>query len=331
VSSIATVVPVIWCEYAWQPRVHVRVRDECGRAELLLRLDARQHVPTVRPGPTPFSPDSRFNPYPSNLMNHSPVRFQPRRGAFTIIELLVVISIIAILAALLLPAIAGGTQKARVRKSEMELSQIVQAIHSYYTTYSRYPVSKEAADAVVANNANEDFTFGTTGVANYAGAPIINDPNKVPYNTNNCEPVAILMDMLTYPNGQITVNTNHVKNPQQQKFLQAKPSGEITRPGVGPDGVYRDPWGNPYIISVDLNYDDKCWDAIYRSKGVSQKSNNDPAGINGLVNATDPKGNGEHFAFNGGVMAWSFGPNGKWDPAVKANESPNQDNVVSWK
>ena len=263
-------------------------------------------------------------------MNHSPVRIQPRRAAFTIIELLVVISIIAILAALLLPAIAGGTQKARVRKCEMELGQLVQAIQSYYTTYSRYPVSKDAADAVVRGTVNEDFTFGTTGVANYAGPPIVNGPTVL-YNANNSEVVAILMDMLSYPNGQPTVNTNHVKNPQQQKFLPAKPTGEITRPGVGPDGVYRDPWGNPYIISVDLNYDDKCWDVVFRLRAVSQKANNEPAGINGLVNATDPKGNGDHFAFNGGVMAWSFGPNGKWDPAVKAIESPNQDNVVSWK
>jgi hypothetical protein len=35
------------------------------------------------------------------------------------------------------------------------------------------------------------------------------------------------------------------------------------RPGVGTDLVYRDPWGNPYIITLDLNYDEKARDACY--------------------------------------------------------------------
>ena len=46
-------------------------------------------------------------------------------------------------------------------------------------------------------------------------------------------------------------------------------AGNTTSPGVGPDGVYRDPWGNPYIITIDLNYDDKARDAFYRNPTVS--------------------------------------------------------------
>jgi hypothetical protein len=40
-------------------------------------------------------------------------------------------------------------------------------------------------------------------------------------------------------------------------------SGDTNSPGVGTDLVYRDPWGNPYIITMDLNYDEMCKDAFY--------------------------------------------------------------------
>jgi hypothetical protein len=93
--------------------------------------------------------------------------------------------------------------------------------------------------------------------------------------------------------------------------------------GVGPNGVYRDPWGNPYIISLDLNYDDKVRDAFYGTD-VSQDPANANLGLNGLVKE------GTDFIFNGRVMIWSFGPDGKAALNAKANTGVNQDNILSW-
>ncbi len=45
--------------------------------------------------------------------------------------------------------------------------------------------------------------------------------------------------------------------------------GGKPQPGVDNDLVYRDPWGNPYIISMDLNYDDQTKDAFYGLDKVS--------------------------------------------------------------
>jgi prepilin-type N-terminal cleavage/methylation domain-containing protein len=274
-------------------------------------------------------------------MKNSASGSHPVREAFTLIEMLVVISIIAILAALLLPALAGGSKNAKIKKAQIEMSQIVQAIQSYYQTYSRYPVSSNAMWVATLNN--DDITYGGTFFppnVSVAGPITIQSPGVL---LTNDEVIAVLMDLERYPNknGDPTINLGHVKNPQGIKFLSAKMTDNPKLSGVGPDGVYRDPWGNPYIISMDANYDDKCRDAVYRLQKVSQQSG--ASGFNGLFNSTDkdatgtPTGVGDHFEFNGGVMVWSFGPDGKFnlttDPNVPtiANLSPNLDNVISWK
>jgi hypothetical protein len=42
------------------------------------------------------------------------------------------------------------------------------------------------------------------------------------------------------------------------RLLNATLASDTSSPGVGHAGVYSDLWGNPYIITVDLNNDNKC-------------------------------------------------------------------------
>jgi prepilin-type N-terminal cleavage/methylation domain-containing protein len=246
----------------------------------------------------------------------------PRSGigfsAFTLIELLVVIAIIAILAALLLPGLAGQQNIRKIAQAKMEMSAILTSISSYESIYSRMPVSSTAMDRAL--RSGDDATFG---------GPLLNlalGPGS--WIAENNETIAILMDVETYRNGTATINQGHVKNPQQTPFLTAK-AGNIDAPGVGPDGVYRDPWGNPYIITMDLNNDGKCRDAFYRRSTVSL--NNGQTGHYGLFNPVDPAGTGDNFVLHGTVMIWSAGPDRAIDPAKPANEKVNKDNVLSWK
>ena len=61
------------------------------------------------------------------------------RGAFTLIEMLVVIAIIAILAAMLFPLAAGVKKQQKIRTAKTELTQIEAAIQNYKTTKGFYP------------------------------------------------------------------------------------------------------------------------------------------------------------------------------------------------
>jgi prepilin-type N-terminal cleavage/methylation domain-containing protein len=258
-----------------------------------------------------------------------PIMLKTKRAdfAFTLIELLTVIAIIAILAAMLLPALVAAKNAAKKAKARTEIAALVTAIEGYDSDYGRFPVSK----AVQAAAGTNDFTYG--GIYKIPGGGTWPNPVPANYQTNNSEVIAILMDITNYPGtninqpGGATANTNHIKNPQQIKYLNAAMVSDPTLPGVGPDLVYRDPWGNPYLITMDLTYDEQCKDAFYSLDAVSghnQTATN--PGANGLTTDGTPN----NFQYRGKVMVWSAGSDGKLDPSDPATDWENRNNVLSW-
>ena len=62
-----------------------------------------------------------------------------RNQAFTLTELLLVVAILAIMAALVLPRFAGSTEKARIAAAKTQIANFSTALNRYETDTGNYP------------------------------------------------------------------------------------------------------------------------------------------------------------------------------------------------
>jgi general secretion pathway protein G len=73
----------------------------------------------------------------------------------TLIEILVVIAILGVLAALIVPRVVGRTDEARAVAAKQDIATILQALRMYRLDNDRYPSSAQGLDALVVRPPSE--------------------------------------------------------------------------------------------------------------------------------------------------------------------------------
>jgi general secretion pathway protein G len=78
----------------------------------------------------------------------------PRRGGFSLIELLLVLVILAILAAVVVPKFTGRSEQARQTAAKHDISSLSTALRTYEIDNGRFPDNEQGLAALVAAPAN---------------------------------------------------------------------------------------------------------------------------------------------------------------------------------
>ncbi len=76
-------------------------------------------------------------------------KFSRRSGGFTLIEVMVVVVILAILAAIVVPRVMSAPEKARVTRAHADIQSIVSALNMYKLDNYTYPTTDQGLQALV--------------------------------------------------------------------------------------------------------------------------------------------------------------------------------------
>lgn len=179
-----------------------------------------------------------------NPANHPAMKIRSNRRAsrgFTLVELLVVISIIVVLAALSFGAAQVAIKKANTLKTRTSATNIASAVDSYYQEYSKLPVIGGETDEIrTEGEAGIEFLTVLLGKEDDTGE--MQNPRKLPF---------------------LTVETGKNKNKGGLVYSNGGAGGQI-------EGLY-DAWGQPFYIKMDTEYEDEILDPITQGNVVRNK------------------------------------------------------------
>ena len=143
-----------------------------------------------------------------------------RRGAFTIIELLVVLTIILVLAGLLLAGIMAANRAVSRARCQTEITNMMMALQEYFNQFSDYPPggTDSQDDGNLDNNPGDDLGAGK--------------PN--PGTDVRLLQLCTIITKLSIENNSRTVGPYY--NPNRVQVV---------------NGAIRDVWGTPYRYLAD--------------------------------------------------------------------------------
>lgn len=251
---------------------------------------------------------------------------------FTLVELLVVVSIIGILAGIILPIVAGSNKRSMVLRAQIDVAALKMAIEKYATdNHGKLPVC-QAPFVDSSGDIDSKFMDEETGRLKDAGYDVLTQLLSgvdIEYDSNRDN-----LDAKTYENAND--NTNYTKvNPRKVAYLDV--SQDFALNGL------RDPWGNRYVIIFDYeNTEDASGNKYPNDK---QAYPLDDELSHPAINKTtykDDKGNNVDHAkddltkknlaaqLRAKVLVYSTGPNSKDTGGLGSEFNPDFDDINSW-
>jgi prepilin-type N-terminal cleavage/methylation domain-containing protein len=128
------------------------------------------------------------------------MKYQSKERGFTIVELLIVIVVIGILAALVITTFTGIQQKARNTERTTDIKAMHSSLEAYYAQAGRYPTLAEfntdtfrstnmkglSDDALKDPKGANNTLVGSPTVNAYAYAPLADDDSACDNSTKDC-------------------------------------------------------------------------------------------------------------------------------------------------
>ena len=102
------------------------------------------------------------------MIKRKVVRWQ--RSAFTLMELMIVIIILGLLAALVMPSLTGKSEEAKQKLVCIQMKNISQALKMFKVDNGRYPTTEEGLEALIKNPSSDELP-------NYAKSGYLEDSN----------------------------------------------------------------------------------------------------------------------------------------------------------
>ena len=203
-----------------------------------------------------------------------------KKQHFSLVELLTVIAIIAILAGILIPTVGAIKESGRATQALTEAKGIHLAITSFYNDHKYLP-SKDADNGTT----NDIVYWGSVEAA----TPAANASVKIKELAALDATYLQLFDTICYVDH--TDNTKTPANSSDAYKFNKKKKKYLNPPQsyFGTDSTtvgYRDPWGRPYIIYLDTNYDEKI-ENIGKKFGVTNNEISDRVAVISLGKNTE--------------------------------------------
>ena len=183
-----------------------------------------------------------------------------KRKSFTLVEILVVIAVITILMGLLFPALGMVKEKAYMRQSLSDVKAIHMAIKSFKNDYGFLPF-KPGEDS----EKERDVLFYGSKAKSCKKA----SENGFKNDSELCKDIfksddTLVDDYFTIFNTLCFLDRSNGKPPTSGDAfnLNSKKVKFLTPPSKysnsdAKKGGYRDPWGRPYLVFIDADYDGK--------------------------------------------------------------------------